>query len=66
MKKEKRCYYFEGDILYFDQVVARNYKAVTYAVSEKQALSNIAAQFKRTYGYDYSTKISASGDICVR
>ena len=66
MKSRKHLYYFEGDILCFGKVVASVYRACTRAVSEAQALRNIAAQYKRENGLCYTAKCTAEGNLFKR
>ena len=42
----KKLYSYTGPVLKFDVVVARNWHGSTWAVSEKQAASNLAYQYK--------------------
>lgn len=47
----KKKYAYRGPVLYFGRVVADNWESETRAVSEKQAISNLIYQFKKTNGY---------------
>lgn len=49
--KEKKRYIYDGPVMIFDNIVERNWYAETMAVSKKKALSNLAYQFKQTFGY---------------
>ena len=59
----KKWYTYEGPIRYFDEIVAENWYGRTYAVSEKQAKSNLAYQYKREHGLIASTKITLTGEV---
>lgn len=61
--KEKIEYSYKGDVLSFGRVVYRNWKARTYAVSEKKALSNLAFQYKNVNGLAPHAKITLSGKL---
>lgn len=47
----KYKYYYKGPVRLFDFVVEDDYEASTVAVSEKQAINNLAYQYKKARGY---------------
>lgn len=49
-KQEKQEYRYKGDVLSFDRVVYRNWKASTFAVSAKRAAANLVFQYKNANG----------------
>ena len=52
-----------GSVKEFDSVVSSNWKGITKAVSEKEARSNLAYQYKRQHGKSLSCKITLPGDL---
>ena len=46
MHEEYHKYVYEGPVLYFDRLVAEDWKGETMAPSEKKARSNLTYQFK--------------------
>ena len=58
-------YSYNGPVLEFDKIVANNWQAQTYAVSEAKARTNLAYQFKRDTGRVPRTKITLPGKIVV-
>ncbi len=56
-------YYFKGCVMLFNQVIARNYEAETYAVSEKKALNNLTYRCKGKMGYVAESKITLHGQL---
>lgn len=63
MKKE---YVYTGPVLKFGTVVANNWHGSTFAVSEKQAASNLAYQFKKQFGLVANTRVSLAGTPVAR
>lgn len=63
MAKEKKLYTYNGGVLSFGKIVTNNYKAQTYAVSEKQAANNILFQFKLKMGYNAGSAFSLAGKV---
>ena len=58
-------YVYEGPVKEFDTCVATNWKASTYAVSEKKARSNMAYQYKKTHNLSASSKITLPGKVML-
>lgn len=54
----KQKYVYSGAVLSFNNVVATNWTGETWAVSEKQAASNLAYQYKRRVGLLAASKVS--------
>ena len=48
---EKNLYSYRGGVFHYDNLVASKWFGQTWAVSEKQASSNLAFQFKKNAGY---------------
>lgn len=63
MREQNFKYLYEGPVLEFDRVIANNWRATTFAPSERKARSNLAYQFKKQFGKDPATKITLAGDI---
>lgn len=62
----KQEYRYKGDVLSFDRVVYRNWKASTFAVSEKKAAANLVFQYKNANGLAPNANIKlASKPIAV-
>ena len=56
-------YSYDGPVLEFDKIVANQWQAQTYAVSEAKARANLAYQFKVNNGRVPRTKITLPGKI---
>lgn len=54
----KHRYVYDGPVFKFNTVVANNWHGSTWAVSDKQAASNLAYQFKKQSGLTANTKIA--------
>ena len=65
MAERKRKYTYAGSVLHYNAVVASNWKAETFAVSEKQARSNLGYQYKKSCGYLPNYQITLPGKVCV-
>ena len=50
-------YHYIGPIYHFGKVVIKNFNAVTEAVSEKKALSNLCDRAKISLGYKPTWKV---------
>ncbi len=61
----KQKFEFTGGIWLFEREVARNWTATTYAVSEKQALSNLAFQAKKKMGLISTARVTLKGKISI-
>lgn len=59
----KQLYSYEGPVKEFENIVRNNWKATTYATSEKQARSNLAYRYKRETNRVASSKITLPGKI---
>lgn len=56
-------YSYCGPVMKFENCVATNWKAETYATSVKKARSNFVFQFKRDNGLTVNTKVTCPGKI---
>lgn len=65
MVKSKRRdrYDYEGPVMKFDICIDRNWKATTWAPSEKKALSNLTFRYKRDHDMVGSVNITLPGKI---
>lgn len=63
MEEVKRLYVYEGIVKEFDNIISRNWKGSTYAVSEKKARSNLAYQYKKSHNKVARTKITLPGKV---
>lgn len=63
MTTTKKLYEFVGDIFEFDELVERNWKAQTYAVNPKKALSNLTFRWKRDNNRSRNSRVELCGDI---
>ncbi len=57
------CYTYEGAISQFGRIAVSNWKALTYAISEKQARSNFQFQAKRLLSLAPQSKIELPGRL---
>lgn len=62
-KKHKYCYC--GTVKVFDRIVASKWFGETYAVSKKEARSNLEYQFKKQTGRTANSKVSLPGKVEV-
>ena len=58
-------YVYDGPVMEFDTCVVHNWKASTYAVSEKKAKSNLAYQYKKKNNKVPNSKITLPGTIVL-
>lgn len=58
-------YEYVGPVMEFNNCVVNNWKAYTYAQSEKKALSNLAYRFKKANNRMPNAKISLPGEITI-
>lgn len=58
-------YSYDGPVMEFDTCVSHNWKASTYAVSEKKAKSNLAYQYKKKNNKVPNSKITLPGPIVL-
>lgn len=63
MQEKSFKYSYEGPVLEFGRVIANNWRATTFAPSEKKARSNLTYQFKKQFNKAPATKITLAGDI---
>lgn len=63
MAATKKCYEFVGDIFEFDELIERNWKAQTYAINPKKALSNLTFRWKCDNNRSKSSRVELIGDI---
>lgn len=62
MSNEKRKFTFTGSVYLFnDQPIESNWSASTYAVSEKQAKTNLEYRYRIMHGYTRDAKITLKG-----
>lgn len=60
-----QLYSYAGPVEYFGRCVADNWKASTYAESEKKARSNFEYQFKKRHGLMAGSRITLPGKIVM-
>lgn len=60
---EKQLYVYEGVVKEFDNIISRDWKGSTYAVSEKKAKSNLIYQYKKAHNKVASVKITLPGKV---
>lgn len=58
-------YLYDGPVLEFDTCIERRWKASTYAVSAKKAISNLTYRYKKEHGKMPSSKISLPGKLTM-
>ena len=58
-------YIYQGPIVLFGRCVANNWKAETFAESEKKARSNLAYQAKKACNISASSKVTLPGKIKI-
>lgn len=63
MNKEKHVYVYEGDVMHFDTVIERNWKAETFAISEAKAKLNLKYRWREENGYSQTFKIELPDEI---
>lgn len=56
-------YDYEGPVMEFGRCVSNNWKAITFAPSEKKARSNLTYQYKKRHNKIAATKISLPGEV---
>lgn len=59
----KKLYEYRGPVRIFEDTVNEDWRGMTYAVSEKQARSNLAYQYKRQRGLIPATKVTLTGAV---
>jgi len=57
----KQKYTYQGAVYCYGDVVSSNWSGQTFALSEKQAASNLAYQFKRIMGYVPDVPVRLAG-----
>lgn len=65
MEKERKIYRYEGPVMQFGKVINDLWKFGTQAVSEKQALSNLAFRYKMKKQLAKDAKIELDAN-CLR
>lgn len=65
MKKNK-TYEYSGPVLRFETCVDQNWKAVTWAPSEKKARNNLIFRYKRDHDMAANVKISLPGKLTLK
>ena len=60
---EKKLYAYEGVVLMFEQVVATNWRATTWATSPAKARANLTYRFKQETGRVAGCRITLPGEI---
>lgn len=58
-------YVYQGPIVLFGRCVANNWKAETFAESEKKARSNLAYQAKKACNISANSKVTLPGKIKI-
>ena len=58
-------YVYQGPIVLFGRCVANNWKAETFADSEKKARSNLSYQAKKACNISASSKVTLPGKIKI-
>ncbi len=58
-------YSYNGPVMSFDICVEHDWKASTYAASEKKARSNLAYRYKKEHGRASNSKITLPGKLVV-
>lgn len=56
-------YSYDGPVKVFDDIVSKNWRGKTVAVSEAKARSNLIFQWKRDHGKIAATKVTLPGKI---
>lgn len=56
-------YLYEGPVTKFGVCVMNNYKAYTYASTEKQAENYIKSRWKKENGYSQTARVELPGEI---
>lgn len=56
-------YIYDGPVMEFDTCIDQCWHAVTYAPTEKKALSNLAYRYKKENGRAANAKITLPGKI---
>lgn len=58
---ERQKYTYKGAVYCYNDIVSHNWSGQAVALSEKQAASNLAFQFKKLMGYIPSTPVRLAG-----
>ena len=58
-------YLYEGPVTSFGEVVARKWRASTYAMSDRKAKSNLAYKYRKQRGLLATSKIELPGEIIM-
>lgn len=58
-------YMYEGPVMEFERLIVNNWKASTYAPSERKARSNLAYRFKKIHNRVPTTRITLPGKIVL-
>lgn len=61
-----KFYEYRGPVARFGDVIERDWKAETWAQSEKKALSNLTYRYKRDHNMIPSTKVTLLGKLVER
>ena len=61
--KKKNKYFYYGTVKVFDRIVASKWFGETYAVSKKEARSNLEYQFKKQTGRSANSKVNLPGTV---
>lgn len=65
MVQQSKQYTYSGPVMEFDNCIERDWKASTYATSEKKALSNLTFRYKRDHNRTPNAKITLPGKITL-
>lgn len=63
MTRKKNKYVYYGTVKVFDRIVSTTWFGETYAVSKKEARSNLEYQFKKQTGRTANSKVSLPGKV---
>lgn len=65
MVQQHKQYTYSGPVIEFDKCIERNWKASTWAMSEKKALSNLSFRYKRDHNRAANSQITLPGKITI-
>lgn len=66
MPKAKQLFCYQGGVTSFGKEVCRNWRAATYATSEKQAISNLLFQARRALNLAPNAKLELTKKPALR
>ena len=65
MENKKMKYQYDGAVLVFDNVVAHQFTAQTYAVSKEKAANNIKWQVRKEGNWEKTVPIKLPGKLKI-